>query len=407
MTTVESQQRAVFDRDLSAPEPISEEGIARAVEIMRQGLLFRYAEDRRGVDEVSLFEQEFADYLGARYAIGLNSCGCSMFVALKAVGVKPGDPVLLNAFTLAPVPGAVAHAGAESVLIEICEDLTIDLNDLAVKARMSGARVLLLSNMRGHIADMDAVTEACNRLGLVLVEDCAHTVGARWDGRLSGTFGKVACFSAQTFKHLNSGEGGILVTNDEEVAARAILFSGSYMLYAQHRARPPLEVFERFKLDIPNCSMRMSALVAAVLRPQLRDLDARCRRWTESYLRLANHLAVVPRIEVRVRSPREQFVGSSIQFIVRDLDAAQISRLMDVSDAHGVHIKWFGRAEPKGFTSSYKTWRYVGEDMTLPKTDEILDGLCDMRVPANLSEADCHTIAEVVQQGIEEVTGGA
>jgi dTDP-4-amino-4,6-dideoxygalactose transaminase len=405
LRTAKSGSRAVFSRDLSAPEPIPEAGIARAVEIMRRGTLHRYGESHGGIDEVSAFEQEFADYMGSRYALGLNSCGCALFVALKSIGLRPGDPVLLNAFTLAPVPGAISHAGGRHVFVDIRENLTIDLDDLRAKASRSGARVLLLSHMRGHIADMEAVFEVCDRLGVTIIEDCAHTVGARWNGRLSGSFGKVSCFSSQAFKHLNSGEGGILVTNDDDVAARAILYSGSYMFFGQHRARPPLDTFEKYRLEIPNCSMRMSTLVAALLRPQLQELDARCQRWTQAYLRLAGQFAKVPGIRVPERDPREQFVGSSLQFVVQGLEASQISRLMDVCDAHGVHVKWFGRAEPKGFTSRYGTWRYVGDEVVLPKTDGILDSLCDMRVPADLSDEDCRTMADVVRQGIEEVAG--
>lgn len=397
------QTRAVYKGDLSSPEAIPEEGITRAVEIMRAGSLHRYGEDRSGVDEVSAFEQEFAAYMGARYALGVNSCGGAMFIALKALGVKPGDSVLLNAFTLAPVPGAVAHAGARHVLVDIRDDLTIDLADLDRKAEESGARVLLLSHMRGHISDMEAVAEICKRRKIRMIEDCAHTVGARWDGRLSGSFGDVSCFSSQAFKHLNSGEGGIITTNDEDVAARAILLSGSYMLYPQHQARPPVEVFDRHKLDTPNCSMRMSTLVGAILRPQLRELDARCQRWTESYRRLETALSPIDHLRVTVRDPREQFVGSSLQFAITDFDVDQINSLTTISDAHGVHVKWFGRADPKGFTSRYTSWNYVDTKTVLAHTDTVLDGLCDIRVPVDLSAADCSTIAEVIRQAIEEV----
>jgi dTDP-4-amino-4,6-dideoxygalactose transaminase len=106
-----------------------------------------------------------------------------MFVALRCAGVQPGDKVLSNCFTLAPVPGAIAHAGAQPVLVDVTDDLTIDLDDLAHKAPASGARVLLLSHMRGHICDMIALLALCRAHGCTLIEDCAHTMGAGWDGR--------------------------------------------------------------------------------------------------------------------------------------------------------------------------------------------------------------------------------
>ena len=99
----------------------------------------------------------------------------------------------------------------------------------AAKAEASGARVLLLSYMRGHVPDMDRVMAACTRLGLGVIEDCAHTLGATWRGRLTGTFGEAGCFSAQTFKHLNSGEGGFVVTKTYTVLVEGMPSKSSVM----------------------------------------------------------------------------------------------------------------------------------------------------------------------------------
>lgn len=338
-----------------------------------------------------------------RYVVGLNSGGCALFIALKAAGVAVGDKVLVNAFTLAPVPGAIAHAGAEAVLVEVTESYHIDLEDLDRKAAESGARVLLLSYMRGHIPDMDRLLEVCRRHDLLLIEDCAHTMGARWDGRLSGTFGKVSCFSTQTFKHINSGEGGLLATDDPDLAAKAILHSGSYMLYAQHRARPPEEVFERHKFQTPNFSMRMSGLVAALLRPQLAELDQRIAAWRRIYNRLAGLLNGIEHITVPARSSKEAFVPSSLQFSLTGLDEPQLLAFLEDCDRHGVHIKWFGRAEPVGFTSSHHHWRYLAGAGDLPRSEEVLAGLCDLRLPSSLSDEDCDSLAAVLRESMDQL----
>jgi dTDP-4-amino-4,6-dideoxygalactose transaminase len=195
--------------------------------------------------------------------------------------------VLTSTFTLAPVPGAIAHAGAEPVLVETTRGYTTDLDDLESKAASSGARAFLISHMRGHITDLQAVRRICDAHDIVLVEDCAHTMGAKWSGRHTGTWGKIGCFSTQTYKHMNSGEGGLLVTDDDDVCARAILFSGSYMLYEQHLVRPPTEVFERWKYQTPNFSLRMSNHAAAMLRPQLGAVAGRPLPALEPALRLA------------------------------------------------------------------------------------------------------------------------
>jgi dTDP-4-amino-4,6-dideoxygalactose transaminase len=117
------------------------------------------------VGEVSRLEEEFAAFTGAKYCVAVASGGYAMSCALRAMGVGHGDKVLSNGFTLAPVPGAIASVGAEPVFVETTEALTIDIDDLAAKARASGARVLLLSHMRGHICDMDRLMEVCDGLG--------------------------------------------------------------------------------------------------------------------------------------------------------------------------------------------------------------------------------------------------
>ena len=157
-----------------------------------------------------------------------------------------------------------------------------------------------------------------------VIEDCAHTMGGAWDGRPTGTFGIAGCFSTQTFKHVNSGEGGLLVTDDEDLAARAILLSGSYMLYGQHGARPGDDVFERHRLTTPNFSMRMSALTAALVRPQLGMLAKRAEVWNARYAQLAESLGQLDGVRVPERDQREQFVASSIQFNVDHPDIAVV-----------------------------------------------------------------------------------
>ena len=181
--------------------------------------------------------------------------------------------VLCNAYTLAPVPGAIHNVGGVPMLIESDEAYHLDLADFEAKA--SQAKVLLLSYMRGHIPDMQAVMGIADRHGIAVIEDCAHTMGASWGGIKSGNFGKIAAFSTQSYKHLNAGEGGLLTTNDAELAARAVIASGSYMFYAQHGAIPDAASFEAVKYITANGSGRMDELRAVILRAQLPHLDER------------------------------------------------------------------------------------------------------------------------------------
>ncbi len=254
--------------------------------------------------------------------------------------------------------------------------------------------------MRGHIVDMQQISEACDELGLVLVEDCAHTMGAKWGDRFTGRFGAVGCFSTQTFKHINSGEGGILVTDDEDMAAKAILYSGSYMLYGQHQSAPSQAVFDKWKKHIPNFSMRMSNLVACILRPQLAQMTQRGERWNDAYVALEQKLNGINGVEVLLRDTQERYVASSIQFKINGLDQQQIIKWVDQCTNRGVAIKWFGRSEPMGYTSLYQHWQYL-EPQSLPKTENILETTCDMRIPLSLTGENCDQIAHIMEQELE------
>lgn len=392
-----------LERDLTEPEPIPVAGIARACELMRSGRLFRYGEMGADQNDVALLEQEFAAFVGRRYCVAVNSGGAALCLALKVLDLQPGEPVLVNGFTLAPVPGAILHAGGRPVLVEIGQDYVIDCDDLRAKARASGARILLLSHMRGRIADMDAVAAACEELSLLLVEDCAHALCAAWNGRAIGTFGAAAAFSAQTYKHLNAGEGGFLVLDGDDRAARAILHSGSYMLHAQHRSVPPAGVIAAWEEQTPNFSMRMTALAAALLRPQLQDLPRRAARWNAIHDRISAAIARSQHVRLPPRSPKERYSATSVQFSLMGFDDGEIVAVLDRCAARGLPIKWFGADRQRGFTSAPRHWRYAGEQGPLPQTHAILAGLCDIRTPLSLTDEDCALAAEILREAIETV----
>ncbi|WP_427008535.1 DegT/DnrJ/EryC1/StrS family aminotransferase [Pseudarthrobacter sp. H2] len=394
-----------FDLDLTQPEPMPQQSIDRATELMRTGRLFRYGETAPGeLNDAALLEQRFAEMLGRKFAVGVNSCGAALFLALRSSGVRPGDKVLVNGYTLAPVPGAIEHAGAVPVLVEVTDNCTIDLQDLVGKALASGARTLLLSHMRGHISDMDEVSGICAKYGITLIEDCAHTLGASWDGKPTGTFGTAACFSLQTFKHINSGEGGIIVTDDEELAARAILHSGSYMLYGQHAARPPESSFEKLRGQIPNYSLRLSALAAALALPQLDLLPERAGRMTASYRCVEQLLRSIDGVHVIERAAKEQFIGSSLQFCLPGLSGEQIADFVGICHGHGLGLKWFGGPRMEGFTSRPSQWEYVAGAGTLPQTEKLLATLCDMRIPPAMEEKHCRQAAQIITYALRQAT---
>ena len=382
-----------FTKSFTRQEPIPDDAIAAAVDVLRSGRLHRYGVDGEG--HAAALERRFAAWQGVRHCVAVASGGQAMQIALRALGVRPGDRVLTNAWTLAPVPGAVACVGAKPVLVETTEDLVIDLGDLAAKAEASGARVLLLSHMRGHLADMDRLTAWADGAGIAVVEDCAHTMGAEWAGRKSGSFGRAACFSTQTYKHLNSGEGGLLTTDDPDLAARATMLSGSYMMWASHGAGPDAAAFADAALDCPNGSARMDELRAAILLPQLDRLDDALRRWEGLERAARGALSDVPEVVLPEAPPEARRIGSSIQWRLPSFDAEDCRAFVAACAAMGVTVKWFGAPAPEGFTSAHRSWRYVAPQ-SLPRTDAVLATLMDMRLPLTFSAEDVRHAAGIV-----------
>ena len=391
-----------FTKSFTQQEPIPQEGIDLALQVMSTGRLHRYNVEQGEKSLTDILELNFADYMGVDNCLACASCGYALHIGMRSVGVTVGDKVLCNAFTLAPVPGAIHNTGAIPVLVDIDENLRIDLEDLEKKAQQSGAKYFLLSHMRGHIVDMDRILEICAKFNLKLIEDCAHTMGAKWKGKLSGTFGDVACFSSQTYKHLNSGEGGLLITPHKEVIAKAIIYSGSYMLYDRHYAAPDKSYFEEARLQIPNYSGRMDNLRAATLIPQLKTLNQRCKAWNLRYEIVSELLAKSDKIRLIPRLPEEEFVASSIQFNMKNFSYSDVESFLNRCSKRGVALKWFGNHSPDNYTSKYDSWSYIDDKAALTNTDKVLSTLMDMRLPLTFNEVDCKLIANIIIQEAEQ-----
>lgn len=393
-----------FSKPFTQQEPIPKAGIARAVAVMQSGRLHRYNTLPGETSECEQLEARFAAYMGVPYCLACASGGYALHIALKAAGLETGDGVITNAFTLAPVPGAIHHAGGVPHFVEIDENYCVDLPHLEALMSQGVAKFFLISHMRGHLADMDAVSALCDRYQVVLIEDCAHTMGAAWAGKKSGTFGKVACFSTQTYKHLNSGEGGLLTTDDPNLMARAVMYSGSYMLYQRHGAVPDAETFNDIRLDTPNYSGRMDNLRAAILNAQLPLLDDNCQRWNRLYRALETALSGISGVTLPVRPPSESYVGSSMQFRLDSLSRDQLKDFIARCAAHGVELKWFGSEAPHGFTSRYDSWRYLGPQPKLEKTLKLLSRTLDLRLPLTFDIEDMSIIAHIIDTQLHAVS---
>ena len=391
-------ERKVFSIPLTRVAPLPQKSLDNAMNVLASGQLFRYGETRADGQFVAQLETAFAAYHGKKYAICVNSGGGAITLALRCAGVSSGDTVLLNAFTLAPVPGSLANIGCSIELVEITENLIVDLDHLASQIEAHRPKAFLLSHMRGHFGNMEEVANLCRKHDVLLIEDCAHTLGARWDGRLLGTFGIAGCFSLQTYKQINAGEGGVILTDDDHLAAKAVLMSGSYELHQQHGCIPPTDLLNYYSPTTPNFSMRLNELSAAVALPQLEDLEQRNASWRAVYAAIESGLNDVSCLRLPSHSSAVELAPTSIQFIIKK-PREDIETFVAHCAKRGVMLKWFGASSPKGFTSVHRHWKYI-EPQSLEATNRTLSGLCDLRLPSTLTPEDCRLLCEIM---IEEL----
>ncbi|MCW9048514.1 MAG: aminotransferase class I/II-fold pyridoxal phosphate-dependent enzyme [Gammaproteobacteria bacterium] len=397
-----------FSKSFDTPNPIPAEAISNAISQMEHGMLYRYGHTD-DISEVSKLEAAFGLYTGHKYVVAVNSCGSAMFIALKAMDIQPGEGVFTNAFTFTAVPSSIVHANANPVYIECNDQYVIDLQHFEEQIiRHPDVRFFILSHMRGHIAELDKIKALCDKNNIRLIEDCAHGLGKRWNvsdtdkDHFVGHHCEIACYSTQSHKMLNSGEGGFIATNDDQLAAYCILAAGSYEgLYKKHLARPMDDsLFENIKFDVPNFSLRMNNLTAAILRPQVELIDERIASYKEKYQSLISLLSSVKHIDIPEPVDSAENVGDSLQFNLIDLDSADITRFISNAKEKGVVIQVFGR---NNNARDFRNWQYSFEDMPgCEKTAELISCACDLRLPMSFTLDDIKLIAAIISETMTE-----
>jgi len=380
-------------------EPIPAAARAEIDRMLASGDLFRYTAPADA--PVALLEQEFAELLGARYALAVSSCSAALFLSLKALDLPKGAKVLIPAFTFAAVPSSVVHAECEPVLVEVGENYRVDMDDFA--AKLPQAQAVMISHMRGHTSDMDAIMALCDAAGIPVIEDAAHSLGTVWNGRNIGTVGKVGCFSFQSYKLVNAGEGGIMITDDPEIAARAIIMSGAYE--TNWKKHPGLtNSCAHWQNKLPLYNLRMQNLSAAVIRPQLPLVAERVAKGRAGHDRVADQLNLSAFLEVPEALGPEERAPDSIQFnLVGGWTDQSALDFQAAAKARGVSVQVFGLSE--GNARAFWNWQFLGETPDLPRTRAMLMRACDVRLPTRLTEAELDYIAAAIVDAAAEVRG--
>ena len=274
----------------------------------------------------------------------------------------------------------------------------IDLDDF--RSKLDDADAILISHMRGHTSDMDAIMAEARARNLPVIEDAAHSLGTLWHEQKIGTIGDIGCFSFQSYKMMNAGEGGILITDDADLIARAVIMSGAY----EHnwKKHPVLqEAFSRWQNKLPLYNTRLNNLSAALVRPQLDELPRRVKDGLRNHNYVAGILNGSLWIDVPKALPAETRAPDSLQFNLTGMDDEQVLAFQTEAKARGVSVQVFGLSQDNA--RAFWNWQFLDRDWDLPMTRDMLSRACDTRLPARLKRAQLNYIAGAIVEAADTV----
>lgn len=387
-------------------EVLGEEEKKEVLDVFETGVLFRYefGEKRNGVYKVRQFEEAFAEYTGAAHALAVTSGSAALKVALVALGISPGDEVIVPAFTFVATWEAVLDCGAVPVITEIDETLCLDPADVRRKITPRTKAVIPV-HMCGAMARIQDVVAAAG--DIPVLEDTAQACGARINGKHVGTFGQVGTFSFDSVKTITTGEGGMVITNDKDLWTRASEYHDH-----GHDHRPVGRGNEG--RNFYGFNFRMMELQGALGLAQLRKLPMIVEKQRANKKRIKDHLAKYPEISFRVLPDPD---GDSATFLAFYLPSEEKARAFNavLNENKAGAIYWYDNT-----WHYYRKWEQLQEHKTphtsgwpfrhmdgrvldypsgqTPQSDGILSRLLCWQIGVNMSEDDFGRILKAIDQ---------
>ncbi len=327
-------------RTLGKAWPVYDEREEKAlIEVLHSGIWWRGGHSDWKTSKVGQFEDAFAAYQHAKYGVALTNGTAAIECALKALGIGAGDEVLVPALTFVASATAISLVGATPVFVDVDPEsynIRPDAMEAAITPRTKGAVVV---HNGGYPADLDRIVEIAKRRGIRVVEDCAHAHGSEWKGRRVGAIGDIGTFSFQMGKTLTSGEGGIVVTDDQDLAEKAY----SYHHIGRISGRPFYE-FHRVASNL-----RMTEWQGAILLTQLSRLDEQTETRERNTQYLAKGLREIPGLAPINRDPRVTrwgFYYWNFKYHQDEFDGIHRNTFMKALQAEGVPIGVGAHGQP-------------------------------------------------------------
>jgi dTDP-4-amino-4,6-dideoxygalactose transaminase len=284
---------------------IGQEELDLVTEVMKSGLIFRYygqtPEDKPAMADT--LEREFCEKMGVKYGLAVTSGTAALECALAALGVGPGDEVIVPVWSWISCVSSIVRVGGTPVLADVDESMTIPASEIE-RLATERTKAVLLVHFQGVACDMDAIMEVCRDRGILILEDCASSVGASHKGRRIGSIADIGIYSFQYMKVMTSGEGGMVVTNDPKLFERSVRMHDVGQVRPAHAAH-----IEPTEISFFGSNFRMTELTAAVALAQLRKLDNMIEKTRHNYNRLAEAVCNLPGVSERTMSDPEGNLG--------------------------------------------------------------------------------------------------
>lgn len=311
-------------------EVFGEEEIQKVAEVLKRGVLFRYGFDtqRQGVFLTAQFEKEFAQFLGSKYALGVSSGTAALKTALEGLNLSKKTEVLTPCFTFVATIESIEEAGLKPVLCDIDESLNISVEDIKSQISKKTSAILPV-HMMGSACDMASIMEVSQSAGIPVVEDACQATGAQYQGKKLGTFGKYGCFSFDYVKVLTTGEGGMVVTDDENLYRQADWYHDHGH---PHRTDLARGVEERMR---KGTNFRMNEIQAALGIAQLKKLPSIIETHKRNKALIKQALEKYDFISFRKHNDSQGEIATFLAFFLPDEKKAE--KFKDKMKANGIN----------------------------------------------------------------------
>lgn len=344
---------------------------------------------------VARFEEDFKTYLGASQAVAMNSCTAALHIAMVASGIGPDDEVVTTPMTFAASANAIVHSGATPVFAD-CDRETMNIDPESVRLKITPrTRAILPVHFGGRPCDMDALTEIADEHDLLVIEDCAHAIETTYHGRHAGTIGDIGCFSFYVTKNVVTGEGGMLVTEDDEFASRAKTLALHGMTRDAWR-RFSDSGYRHYQVVEAGFKYNMMDLQAALGLHQLARVDETHARRREIWQRYDEAFAGLP-MKTPLPPDEDTTHGYHLYTVQVDIDALGRSRdwVLDALTALkiGVGVHYVSLHLQPFYQ---RTLGCSAEDF--PNALHVSDRTISLPLSAQLSDEDVEDVVHAVRQ---------